>query len=100
MERGFGLCVRTGLDGKPDHVRKQCAGQWQPTARIRRPKWGRWSSLETEMLSMSRNTFGETQIYYRAFNPQAGSYQRKVGLLKRAVAQGVPVIVGAGYHLD
>ena len=46
------------------------------------------------------NTFGETQIYYRAFNPQAGSYQRKVGLLKRAVAQGVPVIVGAGYHLD
>lgn len=46
------------------------------------------------------NTFGETQIYYRAFNPQAGSYQRKVGLLKRVVAQGIPVIVGAGYYLD
>ena len=46
------------------------------------------------------NTFGETQIYYRAFNPQAGSYQRKVGLFKRVVAQGIPVIVGAGYYLD
>ena len=46
------------------------------------------------------NTFGETQIYYRAFNPQDGANRRKVGLLKRVVAQGIPVIVGAGYYLD
>ena len=46
------------------------------------------------------NTFGETQVYYRAFNPKVGAHQRKVGLLKRVVAQGVTVIVGAGYYVD
>ena len=46
------------------------------------------------------NTFGGTQIYYRAFNPKAGMHQRKIGLLKRVMAQGIPVMVGAGYYLD
>ena len=46
------------------------------------------------------NTFGEAFVYYRALNPMTGASQRKVGLLKRVVAQGVPLLVGAGYYLS
>ena len=42
-------------------------------------------------------TFGETYLYYRSYNPQTGADQPKVGFLKRVVAQGVPLLVGAGY---
>ena len=45
------------------------------------------------------DTFGETYVYYRSFNPQAGAQQPKVGFLKRVVAQGVPLLVGSGYYL-
>ena len=34
---------------------------------------------------------------YRSFHPLAGAQRPKVGLLKRVVAQGVPLLVGAGY---
>ncbi len=46
------------------------------------------------------DTFGEAPIYYRAINPATGAYQGKVGLLKRIVAQGVPLLVGAGYYVS
>ena len=46
------------------------------------------------------DTFGETYVYYRTINPATGSVQKKVGFLKRVVAQGVPVLVGAGYYRD
>jgi len=36
-------------------------------------------------------------VYYRSYDPTTGSYQPKVGFLKRVVAQGVPLLVGAGY---
>ncbi|MDE0623067.1 MAG: hypothetical protein OXH83_15505, partial [Bryobacterales bacterium] len=42
-------------------------------------------------------TFGESYVYYRSYNPMTGTYQPKVGFLKRVVAQGVPLLVGAGY---
>ena len=45
------------------------------------------------------NTFGEALIYYRSRNPITGASEPKVGLLKRVVAHGVPLIVGAGYEL-
>ena len=45
------------------------------------------------------DSFGESFIYYRAYNPLTGAKQRKVGLVKRVVAQGVPVLVGSGYYL-
>ena len=45
------------------------------------------------------DSFGESFIYYRNFNPVTGQRQRKVGMLKRVVAQGVPVLVGSGYYL-
>ena len=45
------------------------------------------------------DAFGEALVYYRGFNPMTGSSHPKVGLLKRVLAHGVPVIVGAGYDL-
>ncbi|MDE0624120.1 MAG: hypothetical protein OXH83_20850 [Bryobacterales bacterium] len=42
-------------------------------------------------------TFGESYVYYRSYNPMTGTYQPKAGFLKRVVAQGVPLLVGAGY---
>ena len=45
------------------------------------------------------NAFGEAVIYYHGRNPMSGSSHPKVGLLKRFVAHGVPLIVGAGYDL-
>ena len=46
------------------------------------------------------DTFGETYVYYRSYNPGAGAYQPKVGFLKRVDAQGVPLLVGAGYYVE
>ena len=45
------------------------------------------------------DSFGESFIYYRNLNPVTGQRQRKVGMLKRVVAQGVPVLVGSGYYV-
>ena len=45
------------------------------------------------------DAFGEAVIYYQGRNPMTGSSHPKVGLLKRVVAHGVPLIVGAGYDL-
>ena len=45
------------------------------------------------------DSFGESFIYYQNFNPVTGQRQQKVGMLKRVVAQGVPVLVGSGYYV-
>ena len=52
-----------------------------------------------QMVSVG-DTFGEAFIYYRALNPMTGRSQPKVGFLKRVVAQGVPLLVGAGYYVS
>ena len=44
-------------------------------------------------------TFGEALIYYHGRHPKTGGVAPKAGLLKRVVAHGVPLIVGAGYEL-
>ena len=43
-------------------------------------------------------TFGETYLYYRAYDPMTWGYRPKTAFLKRVVAHGVPVLVGAGYY--
>ena len=45
------------------------------------------------------SAFGESFVYYQSFNPLAGTSQPKVGLLKRVVSQGVPLLMGAGYFV-
>ncbi len=44
--------------------------------------------------------FGEAFVYYRSYHPGTWAYQPKVGFMKRVVAQGVPLLVGAGYFPD
>ena len=63
-------------------------------------EWGRGGGQfgGRDMLGVG-DTFGETHVYYRSFNPQAGAQQPKAGFLKRVVAQGVPLLVGAGYYV-
>ena len=63
-------------------------------------EWGRGGGQfgGRDMIDVG-DTFGETYVYYRSFNPQAGAQQPKVGFVKRVVAQGVPLLVGSGYHV-
>ena len=51
-------------------------------------------------LAAAGDTFGETYVYYRSYHPRTGAYQPKVGFLKRVDAQGVPLLVGAGYYVE
>ena len=44
------------------------------------------------------DTFAETYLYYRSYNPMTWGYETKTGFVKRVVAHGVPLLVGAGYH--
>ena len=44
--------------------------------------------------------FGEAFVYYRSYHPETWAKQPKVGFMKRVVAQGVPLLVGAGYFPD
>ena len=45
------------------------------------------------------DAFGEALIYYWGRNLMTGASQPKVGVLRRVVSHGVPLIVGAGYEL-
>lgn len=45
------------------------------------------------------HAFGESYMYYRAQNLKSGQLEGKVGFVKRVVAHGVPLLVGAGYFV-
>lgn len=45
------------------------------------------------------DSFGESFIYYQDRSPFTGESEPKVGMLKRTVSHGIPVLVGSGYHL-
>ena len=51
-----------------------------------------------DMVAMG-DTFGESYVYYQAYDPRSGTSEPKLGFLKRVVAQGVPLLVGAGHHV-
>ena len=67
-------------------------------------EWGSRSAREDQFggrdMADVGDTFGETHVYYRSYHPETGDYQPKVGFLKRVVAQGVPLLVGAGYYVE
>ena len=64
-------------------------------------EWGRrspgWDQFGGRDMIDVGHTFGESYLYYRAMNPKAVGLQGKIGFLKRTIASGVPVLVGAGY---
>lgn len=61
-------------------------------------EWGRGDQFGGRDMAAVGETFGETYMYYRWYNPMTGIYQPKLGFLRRVVAQGVPLLVGAGYY--
>ena len=81
------------LTGNPVRVNGKALHEWGGKSNPMDQFGGR------DMIAVG-DAFGEALIYYRGFNPMSGSSHPKVGLLKRVVAHGVPVIVGAGYALD
>ena len=44
------------------------------------------------------DAFGETYLSYRARNPATGRTENKVTFVKRVVAYGMPMLLGAGYY--
>ena len=48
-----------------------------------------------DMIRMG-HAFGEAFVHYRSFDPRTGLQRGKNGFVKRVVAQGVPLLVGAG----
>ena len=58
------------------------------------------ASLQSQDLITVADAFGESFLYYSARNRATGMLQRKVTFIKRVVAYGLPLLVGAGYYLD
>ncbi len=78
------------MSGQPVRVNGRAPHEWGRGG----PRGGQFGGRD--MAAMG-DTFGESYVYYRSYNPLTGTYQPKVGFLKRVVAQGVPLLVGAGY---
>ncbi len=64
------------------------------------PPFGRRGCLKHGRRRSVGDAFGETFLYYSTRNPASGMMQRKVTFVKRVVAYGLPILVGAGYYLD
>ena len=67
-------------------------------------EWGSAGAREDQFggrdLAAAAAAFGEAHVYYRSRHPESGAQQPKVGFLKRVDAQGVELLVGAGYYYD
>ena len=66
-------------------------------------EWGRESGTVQfggRDLAGVGEVFGEAFVHYGAYHPETWAYESKVGFMKRVVAQGVPLLVGAGYFPD
>ena len=60
-------------------------------------EWGRGDQFGGRDMAAMGDSFGESHIYYRSNDPRSGFEGRKIGFLKRVVAHGVPLLVGAGH---
>ena len=58
------------------------------------------ASLQGQDVISVADAFGESFLYYSTRNPATGLLQRKVTFVKRVVAYGLPLLVGAGYYLE
>ena len=81
------------MSGNRFRVNGVALHEWGASPGLADPFGGR------DMVSVG-NTFGESFVYYETLNPTTLSKQGKVGMLKRVVAQGVPLLVGAGYYVS
>ena len=56
------------------------------------------ASLQGQDVISVGDAFGESLLYYTTRNPATGLTERKVTFVKRVVAYGLPLLVGAGYY--
>ena len=80
------------MSGRPVRVNGRAPHEWGRGG----PRGGQFGGRD--MAAMG-DTFGESYVYYRAYDPRTGANEPKLGFLKRVVAQGVPLLVGAGYSV-
>lgn len=78
------------LSGNPVRVNGRALHEWGGKSDPTDQFGGR------NMVSVA-DTFGEAVVYYMGLDPRTGRDVAKVALLKRAVAHGVPLIVGTAY---
>ena len=79
------------ISGSPVRVNGNALHEWGSRSAVTEQFGGR------DMLNVG-DTFGEMFVYYRSYDPMTGTHRPKIGFLKRVVAHGVPLLVGAGYH--
>ena len=89
---GMDLSGIQTFSGNPVRVNGRALQEWGDPLSPAGPFRGR------DVISVA-DAFGETFLYYEAFNPATGRSQRKVAFVKRVTAQGTPVLVGSGYYL-
>ena len=58
------------------------------------------ASLQGQDVISVADAFGGNFLYYSAHSRATGMLQRKVTFVKRVVAYGLPLLVGAGYYLE
>ena len=78
------------MSGRPVRVNGRAPHEWGRGG----PRGGQFGGRD--MAAMG-DTFGESYVYYQAYDARTGANEPKLGFLKRVVAQGVPLLVGAGY---
>ena len=90
---GMDLSGIQTFSGSPARVNGRQLQEWRDPMSPTGPFRGR------DVISAS-DAFGETFLYYNAFNPESGRTQRKVAFVKRVSAHGTPVLIGSGYYLS
>lgn len=90
----FGVDLRGNqvFTGSPVRVNGQSLSEWAPLG-------SRKDQFNGRDVVAAVDTFGESYLYYTAWNPATGRNDRKVSFLKRVLAHGVPLLVGAGYYV-
>ena len=91
----FGVDLRGNqvFTGSPVRVNGQSLLEWAPLG-------SPTDQFNGRDVAAAVDTFGESYLYYTAWNPATGRKDRKVSFLKRVIAHGVSLLVGAGYYVD
>ena len=90
-----------GVDLGGNHV---FTGRGLAVNGVRLAEWKRDGSAEDPLagrdVAAIGDAFGEVFLYYSTINPATGRVGRKVSIVQRVTAYGIPILVGAGYFVD
>ena len=90
-----------GVDLGGNHV---FTGRGLAVNGVRLAEWKRDGSAQDPLagrdVAAIGDAFGEVFLYYSTINPATGRVGRKVSIVQRVTAYGIPILVGAGYFVD